>query len=180
MDCWLNDHPLRQLQGQEDHAPEVEALVCDFWSEGRGWDWQRIGDSLSHTNLMKLASTSLRSDREEGDQLGWLKSNGVFSVRAAYEFFTDLKKEEIWPGWKRIWKLKIQQRIKTFLWLLAHDLILTNHCRWRRKLVDNPLALDAVAIRKMQYTLLETARCQMKYGLTVHRQVLSNISSYCP
>lgn len=138
LDHWLHDHPLVQLQDEVDQNPENKASVHDYWIEGRGWDWQHVTDSISHTNLVKLASTSLQWDTKEGDQLGWLKPNGVFFVQSAYEVHTNLKEEGVWLGWKRIWKLKVQQCVKTFIWTLSHDRILTNQCLWRRKLVDNP------------------------------------------
>lgn len=31
----------------------------------------------------------------------------------------------------------MRQRVKAFAWLLAHDKLLTNHGRWRRRLVDS-------------------------------------------
>lgn len=36
-----------------------------------------------------------------------------------------------------IWKLQVQQRVKTFIWKLAHDKILTNYGQWRRKMTDS-------------------------------------------
>lgn len=78
LDHWLDDHPLIQLQDQVDQNLENEALVRDYWLEGRVWDWQIFGDKLSHTNMVKLTFTSLNMDGLEGNQIGWPKPNGVF------------------------------------------------------------------------------------------------------
>lgn len=36
-----------------------------------------------------------------------------------------------------IWRMKIQQRIKVFIWIMAHGKIMTNNERWRRRLTDS-------------------------------------------
>src|SRR4051812_40785427 len=38
----------------------------------------------------------------------------------------------------KIWRLKVQKRVKEFMWILAHDRILSNWSRWKRKLAMNP------------------------------------------
>lgn len=37
-DIWLDDHPLMQSEEQAGQAEDNEALVGDYWIEGRGWD----------------------------------------------------------------------------------------------------------------------------------------------
>lgn len=74
----------------------------------------------------------------DSNTCGWLESNGDFSGRSAYELYTGTSDEGRWLGWVLIWKLRVHQRIKMFIWTLAHDRALTNFCRWRRRLVDSP------------------------------------------
>lgn len=45
--------------------------------------------------------------------------------------------EQAWRGWRLVWKLKEQERVKVFLWELAHGKILTNEARQRRGLASN-------------------------------------------
>lgn len=40
-------------------------------------------------------------------------------------------------GWKRIWRLRAQERAKVFIWLLSHDKVLSNWSRWRRQLTTS-------------------------------------------
>lgn len=35
-----------------------------------------------------------------------------------------------------VWKIKVQQRVKVFLWVMAHGKLLTNLERWRRKMAS--------------------------------------------
>ena len=39
--------------------------------------------------------------------------------------------------WKIIWKWKGLERIKIFLWTVAHNAVMTNELRWRRRITDN-------------------------------------------
>ena len=41
------------------------------------------------------------------------------------------------PLWRIIWKWKGMERIKVFLWTVAHNTIMTNEARWRRRISDN-------------------------------------------
>lgn len=125
------------MRDQDNQKPENEVMVRDPWVEDRGWDWARLADRQSHTNLLKLAFVLLRNDDQQGDQMVWLKPNGAFSVSSVYELYMGTKEDGTWPGWKWTWELKVQQRIRTFMWTPAYDRILTNYCRWRRKLADN-------------------------------------------
>lgn len=54
-------------------------------------------------------------------------------------------KEADWQGWKLIWGLRVQTRIRYFLWLLAHDRLLTNKGPWRRGLAPNPCCARCLA-----------------------------------
>lgn len=71
-------------------------------------------------------------------KLGWQDPNrGVFSVSSAYELQIRRNEEGKWEGWKMIWRLKVQQCVKIFIWLLAYDKVLTKLSIWRRRLMDN-------------------------------------------
>lgn len=69
-DNWLNDRPLSEGNELTLQATEVGAAVRDYWVEGRGWNWEVVGDKLSHSNLMKLASHTLRNGDLARDQMG--------------------------------------------------------------------------------------------------------------
>lgn len=65
-------------------------------------------------------------------------SDGVFTVSKAYRKLCTLDSAKGWAGWSSIWKLKVQQRVRTFLWLLSHGKLLSNHNHCRRMTVDSP------------------------------------------
>lgn len=62
--------------------------------------------------------------------VGWLKEGAnKFSVKIVYELQAGRIVEERWTGWKLMWKLRVQQRVKDWVWLLAHGGVLTNEAR---------------------------------------------------
>lgn len=36
------------------------------------------------------------------------------------------------------WKLKVEQRERTFIWLLIHEKLLANYNKWRRLMAESP------------------------------------------
>ena len=46
------------------------------------------------------------------------------------------------PMWKIIWKWKEIKRIRVFLWIVAHNVVMTNDKRWRRRISDNRCLLS--------------------------------------
>lgn len=138
-DRWLEDSCLGEkcvrLVGEEDRI----RTVASYWRENGGWNWESIGDLLPAITLMKLAGTTIDTHSEVEDSVGWLDvDNKKFTVKSAYELLTRRQTQECWKGWSKIWRLKVQERTKVFLWVLAHDRIMTNGVRWRRKLAACP------------------------------------------
>lgn len=117
---------------------DADILVKDMWKSGSGWERVRIGDRLSHSKLLKLELIALNSSETNGDELGRLQAGSSFSVSLAYDLWRGYSEEGLWPGWSLIWAFKCQHHVKTFIWLLAHNGVLTNNNRWRRHLGDNP------------------------------------------
>lgn len=64
--------------------------------------------------------------------------NSNLSVSKAYKKLRALEVHDEWLGWSQIWRLKVQHQAKVFVWLLAHDKLMTNLNKWKRKLVDFP------------------------------------------
>lgn len=132
---WIEEQPLHTLCNEGIQLTEPEALIFhELWIEERGWDWSKIGDKLPNSILLKLASSALQVNGNVADKMGRKVVDGDFSVRSAYDLFEGRCEENPWQGWT----LRVQLRVKTFVWLLAHDRAPTNHCLWRRKLVDSP------------------------------------------
>lgn len=65
-----------------------------------------------------------------------------------------------------IWQLKVQQRIRTFLWLLSHGKLLSNFSHWKRRIADSPESNMCIESEK---TNLHTVRdCSEAKNVWLH------------
>lgn len=55
-------------------------------------------------------------------------------VNSAYKLEMNWDREDVWRGWRLIWRLCVQQRVEDCLWVLSHDHLLTTFGRWQRGL----------------------------------------------
>lgn len=76
------------------------------------------------------AECSQISQSEDEDRLIWLfTASGQLAVRS---FYKSMKSQCVIFSNKFLWKVKIPLKIKTFLWLMLKDSILTRDNLWRR------------------------------------------------
>lgn len=96
-------------------------------------------DKLQASSLLALATNAVDIDNPIPDQPRWLDSNSTkFSIRSTNTLLAQGVEEDVWGGWSKIWKLKVQKRVQVFMWIFSHDRILSNWARWKRKLVTVP------------------------------------------
>lgn len=74
-----------------------------------------------------MAGIVINTGESQCDRFSWLsESNMKFTVASAYKLLRKENDSGVWKGWKKICRLRVQERIKVFVWLLAHDKILTD------------------------------------------------------
>ncbi|KAI5345025.1 hypothetical protein L3X38_012902 [Prunus dulcis] len=103
-----------------------------------GWNIKKLLQALLPEVVKQISSIYVDVEGNRPDTCIWgPTSNGVFSVKTAYEL--SARFNEV-PGspWKLIWNLKIPPRVKMFTWLLTQKKILTNVQRVRRHLSRDP------------------------------------------
>nr|GLL39690.1 uncharacterized protein LOC109163410 [Ipomoea trifida] len=92
-------------------------------------------DILPSEEVDKIRAIPIPLDEHVPDALYWPNSpGGGFSVREAYRYIAggESTDETDW-----VWKLKISERCRIFLWLTVKDKLLTNEARVRRHLTDD-------------------------------------------
>ncbi|KAL8152225.1 hypothetical protein V2J09_009985 [Rumex salicifolius] len=127
------DRPLEEFVLSHLSEEEMGRTVSDYWSNGN-WKWDEFGELLPHDILEKISSFGLANE-EVADNFFWNPNlSGQFSIKSTLEIIImdDLGTPN--PLWGRIWKAKLLERIKHFIWLLAHDCILSNANRVRRRI----------------------------------------------
>ncbi|XP_072064218.1 uncharacterized protein [Arachis hypogaea] len=128
---------VKSSEGQVRAASDSGTLLTDFLSVSGDWDVAKLKSWLPDLVVQKILAMSPPSTWKEGDHIAWANSaDGVFSLKSAYN---SLQND---PGiqnhiFKLIWRWKGPERIRYFLWLVAHDAILTNAERIRRHMSQN-------------------------------------------
>nr|GMC67604.1 LINE-type retrotransposon LIb DNA [Ipomoea batatas] len=94
----------------------------------------RLQAILPRDEVNKIRSIPIPLDDLVPDALYWPTSpGGMFSVQEAYRYIAggDSTEEVDW-----VWKVKIAERCRMFLWLAVKNKLLTNAVRARRQLTD--------------------------------------------
>ncbi|KAG7594142.1 Reverse transcriptase zinc-binding domain [Arabidopsis thaliana x Arabidopsis arenosa] len=76
------------------------------------------------------------------DRVSWSRTeNGAFSVRSAYPLLCDdgIEGPCMARFFDRIWRIMAPERVRLFLWLVGHQVILTNMERVRRRMGESEI-----------------------------------------
>ncbi|CAL1372638.1 unnamed protein product [Linum trigynum] len=136
-DRWLNDSTI--LRDHAPHLPEgMEAMpVAEFVLNGK-WNEAFLDAYLPRAIVLQVLLHPVPTESEPDVRYWRLTENGGFSFRTAYEI-TDGNASPATkqPIWRSIWRTPTLQRVRSFLWLLNHNRLLTNAERARRHLTTN-------------------------------------------
>jgi hypothetical protein len=138
LDKWLDDKPLCVAYPiLFDLCADKRISVHEVWSEGWVIHFQIIPQGLARSQWYELAerlnNVSLNGDNDV-PLWRWM-ANKVFSVKFVYNHLT---KHEPGVDYNRIWKAKIPEKIKIFMWLLEQKAVLTKDNMIRRNWQGSP------------------------------------------
>ncbi|XP_010471448.1 PREDICTED: uncharacterized protein LOC104751234 [Camelina sativa] len=114
-------------------------MVRDLWQDGVGWDFTRISPHVSENQILELVVVVVDSVVEARDKLSWGETaDGKFTVKSAYALLTrdDTPRPNVKDFYQRVWKVMAPERVRTFLWLVGNQVLMTNEERFRRHLCD--------------------------------------------
>nr|ABW81175.1 non-LTR retrotransposon transposase [Arabidopsis cebennensis] len=138
-DKWLMNTPLREdIIGPAPVGLE-EARVCDLWQHGRGWLLENIAPYVAPDIRLRLKAVVVDNITGVRDRLSWGESlDGKFTVKSAYSSLMkdNTPRSDLSRMYDRVWKVIAPERVKIFLWLGVHQVIMTNMERQRRHLSD--------------------------------------------
>jgi len=136
---WVLNKPLSQLVLSEIPTQIKDLPVSDFWDDENGWKWDLFSELLPEETLKAIASYTVTVGDENNDEFIWDGSaHGGFSVKSALAIIRNEAPETNEGLWRLIWRLKIPQRMRFFIWLVAHDRLMTNSHRVKRRLATDP------------------------------------------
>ncbi|XP_019172513.1 PREDICTED: uncharacterized protein LOC109167899 [Ipomoea nil] len=95
--------------------------------------WEAFHNLLPEGILDMLATTFIVTENNLPDQLVWKnETSGHFTATSAYGLAPNDPDAADKAAWENIWKLRVPNRIRTFLWLMKHDRAMTNANRAKR------------------------------------------------
>ncbi|CAN1788863.1 Putative ribonuclease H protein At1g65750 [Linum perenne] len=138
LDRWVDGgERLIDLTSGSSSGIDVDQPVNAFVSSLGEWNWSLFENFLSRDGCLQVAGMSPPIAGAGEDRITWgLERDGRFSIRSAYLLITEEESAALDPIWRLIWRWKGPQRIRQFLWLVAHNRLLTNSERHRRHLAE--------------------------------------------
>ncbi|GAU34538.1 hypothetical protein TSUD_219210 [Trifolium subterraneum] len=132
LDKWMtNGHSLINHSTQQ--IVDTTLTVKDTLTYTGEWDINFLTVNLPLTTVNQLVAIPALKDTNGVDSLGWSGTNTRhFTVQSAYNL-----QQGDYPSidgkWKSLWSWKGPHRIQTFMWIAAHERLLTNYRRskWR-------------------------------------------------
>lgn len=127
----------------------MNARVEDYWVHQEGWDWTNLTGLLPTNVERKLIGYMLTEDSTTMDTTNWsCDPSGKFTVTSAYNIIHNCAGNGEDKTWKRIWKLKIPSKIKTFLWLAYHQRLMSNDMRVRQGFAASPYCHNCPGVKE--------------------------------
>ncbi|QHO25231.1 Putative ribonuclease H protein [Arachis hypogaea] len=135
---WIPDvGNLSATVNQVSNITNSSDMLTDFLDVSGQWDIRNLQEVLPEDVVKRIATISPPSPWKEADHIAWgLSSDGQFSIKTAYQ---NLRDTQATPNkiFQLVWTWKGPERVRTFLWLVIHNAILTNVERSRRHLTTD-------------------------------------------
>ena len=128
-DKWVSNSTLAEAAVCEVPAGLVGTKIRELWTNGRGWDMDLIAPYVSEATKLNLTAHVVDTVTGAKDRPSWRgNADGRFTVKSAYLFLMQdgSHKQSMGAFFKRIWKAVVPERVRVFLWLAVHQVILTN------------------------------------------------------
>ncbi|CAN1144211.1 Putative ribonuclease H protein At1g65750 [Linum perenne] len=118
--------------------PDFEASAADFCTPSGKWNFPLLRTLLPEDLVLQIAGLSPPEAHRGDDATAWgLEKDGRFRIRSAYDLLGEQEGRRRDVDWELVWRWKGPNRIKHFLWLVAHDRLLTNEERRKRTWTDD-------------------------------------------
>ncbi|CAA7048639.1 unnamed protein product [Microthlaspi erraticum] len=137
MNRWLVEKPLREVALLPLANETEEVRVCDLWRNGTGWLVEQLESLLTSSVILQLQSVVIDNVTGAKDRISWgERPDGRFTVGSAHAFFTrdNTPRQDLGAVFTRVWRVVVPERVRTFIWLGVHQVLMTNSERQRRHL----------------------------------------------
>lgn len=114
----------------------------EMWIDGIGWDLTCILPYVTDDRRLELAAVVVDSVTGAKDRLAWGENpDGRLTIKSVYGLLTrdDRLRQDMGRFFQRLWRVKVPERIRVFLWLVVNQATMTNQERYRRHIGDTEL-----------------------------------------
>ena len=126
------------------HEPNAVKKVCELIDQSsRQWDWGKLAATFTARTCKQILSLPLNR-LDSHDTLVWTENKAkTFTVKTAYKVALRLKSgalaehssaREHGITWRKIWKLNVPPKVRTFLWRACSNYLPTRDNLSRRKI----------------------------------------------
>lgn len=140
-DPWVENLPLRSVltvQARIDHTLLVKDVID---KNGPSWNLSLCANDLPSSVQEKIQSIVVPVSPFVQDSLVWQPSKfGDVTAKEAYKWLLSNKKNlnSFCKDWKSIWHLRCPQKIRSFMWLVAHNRIPVHEILYRVGIGTSP------------------------------------------
>lgn len=140
-DHWaLHEGPFIKYATNMPQEYDLDSTVNHFVSLSDQWDRQKLLTYLPDEVCKKILALHVPTHDGFADRIIWsISHDGDFSLYSAYNSLLDNLNHNPRHVFKLIWKWRGPQWVRTFLWLVAHEALLTNRNRVRRHIATSDL-----------------------------------------
>ncbi|CAI0429274.1 unnamed protein product [Linum tenue] len=131
---------LEEFARTEEEGFQAQATVADMTLETGEWNFDLIARFLPMDLALQVVGMPPPREHLGEDEIVWgLEEKGNFTIKSAYQLAADIDGEDADDGWQKVWRWPGPNRVRHFLWLMAHGSLLTNVERERRHLSTSTL-----------------------------------------
>lgn len=146
-DKWLPGKFPTKINSPQVCAPRDVCVASLIDQDTKQWDSARIDHLFLHLEAVKIKSIPL-CVTNQADCMIWPRCrDGIYSVKTSYQLLCKMDSLNRASGsdmasksafWRRLWKVKVSNKIKIFLWLACSEALLTRSNLLQRKVIDDP------------------------------------------
>ncbi|CAL1353594.1 unnamed protein product [Linum trigynum] len=138
-DIWIAQVPLQELATGTIPEEDRDAKVADFVDEEGRWKVEKFTNILPPEIQHQITAVAVDHMAAEDDTIFWQNtSDGKFSTKSAFCMLQHAPNHQDQRLWKNIWQLPVPERVRCFIWLVAHERISCNAQRMARHITQDP------------------------------------------
>jgi hypothetical protein len=105
----------------------VGLKVCDLVDEQGGWNWSMLSSWMPEEYQQRIAAVCPHMpDNGKDVRAGVGGQIEEYSVAIMYNNICGFQHKNENSIWHKIWKIKVPERVRSFIWMAMHDRLLTN------------------------------------------------------